>query len=819
MSQERPRSRLRRLRRPALALAVALGAPGVVTLLAFTTVRTAVPALLYTVAIICATAAGGRVGGAIAVAASGYPFFHFFASRYDRPQLNGEGATALAIFVLAALFGSEALGRQRAARERAERAVAASRTALDAATRLQRVADALAGALTPQEVLDAVLTESVEAARARAGLIATLSDDGEWLDVIAMRGYDEQILDDFARFPVAGDYPLSEAVRTGQGVFLGSADERDERYPELRGRSRPDGHGVACLPLTVASGTIGGIVFSFADDQDFPPARRALKVALARQAAVALERARLLVNEQQLGQRIAFLGEATAILGSSLDLERTLQRLSELAVPTLADWCAVDLLADDGQIETPVITNPDPQRARWADDLRRRTHGTIESEGAIPSVIRTGEPVFAPDLARELLEKAAEASPRTAEILGKLDLRGWACIPLKAGGRTFGALTLVTEGTRVLTEADFSVAEQLAERAAVAVENARLYREAERRADAAMALAYVGDGVVLVDHAGRVRHWNAAMAAMTGGSEEAILGHEAREVVPHWEQLTTHVELASADAPERARPVTLPVLLGERERWFAVTGVAFEGGVVYAVRDVSEEQALERARNDFVATASHELRTPLAAVYGAARTLRRQDLELLPEQQETFIEIIESETERLTGIVAQILLAGQLDSGRVDVAPVRCDLQELGESVLASARLRAPENVELRLVANGAAPVALADPDKLRQVVVNLVDNGIKYSPDGGAVEIELGGGAGRAELAVRDHGLGIPPHEREKVFEKFYRLDPALTRGVGGTGLGLYISRELVTRMGGTIRIEATPGGGTTFRVTLPAT
>ena len=144
----------------------------------------------------------------------------------------------------------------------AERAVRESESALDAATRLQNVADALATAHTPQEVLDAVLTEGVRAAEARGGLIATLSDDGEWLEVIASRGYDMQFIEPFQRFPVSGDFPLSEAVRTGEGVFIRSEAERDERYPELVGRSQP-GHGLVCVPLVGERGTIGGLVFSF----------------------------------------------------------------------------------------------------------------------------------------------------------------------------------------------------------------------------------------------------------------------------------------------------------------------------------------------------------------------------------------------------------------------------------------------------------------------------------------------------------------------------------------------------------------------------
>src|SRR4029079_13048999 len=243
--------------------------------------------------------------------------------------------------------------------------------------------------------------------------------------------------------------------------------------------------------------------------------------------------------------------------------------------------------------------------------------------------------------------------------------------------------------------------------------------------------------------------------------------------------------------------------------WVAVTGVAFDEGVVYALRDVSDEQALERARSDFVATASHELRTPLAAVYGAARTLLRTDIEIPGDQRDRFLEIIVSETERLTAIVSQILLAGQLEEGRVDVTTAATDLKPLAESALESARLRAPAptplagappppprlrapaQIELRLEQDGVPAVALADEDKLRQVLVNLLDNAINYSPDGGEVVVDLEGGNGRVRLAVRDRGLGIPPGEHERIFEKFYRLDPALTRGVGGSGLGLFISCE----------------------------
>jgi len=712
----------------------------------------------------------------------------------------------------------ELLARQPDAQGSAEEA-ASSREALETALRLQRAADALISAWTPEEVLDAVLTEGVRAAEARSGLIATLSDDGEWLEVVASRGYDTRYIEPFRRFPLTGDFPLSEAVRTGEGIFLRSERERDERYPELVGRSQP-GHALVCLPLVGEQGPMGGLVFSFSSDQEFPPARRALKLALARQVALALERAHLAVAEQALRERLSFLAEATALLTSSLELERTLESLTQLAVPLLADWCAISMLVEEtGEIEQVVVAHQDPERKRWAQEMQARSRTImIDDEFDLTArVIRTAEPVFLREVPQELLDEAVERDPNAAEALEHISIRSAITVPLRSGERIFGALTLVTE-SRELQDSEFDLARELAARAAIAVENARLYREAERRAEAALALAYVGDGVVLLDRDGRVRFWNAAAAAITGVREADAVGRLPAEVVPAWEELTRVAELADAEAPERARPVTVPVGTASGDRWVAVTGVAFDEGVVYALRDVSDEQALERARSDFVATASHELRTPLAAVYGAARTLLRTDIEIPRDQRDRFLEIIVSETERLTAIVSQILLAGQLEEGRVDVTTAATDLKPLAESALDSARLRAPEQIELRLEQNGVPAVGLADEDKLRQVLVNLLDNAIKYSPDGGEVVVELEGGNGRVRLAVRDRGLGIPPGEHERIFEKFYRLDPALTRGVGGSGLGLFISRELVDRMGGSLTVRSQPGEGAAFVVDLPA-
>jgi signal transduction histidine kinase len=237
---------------------------------------------------------------------------------------------------------------------------------------------------------------------------------------------------------------------------------------------------------------------------------------------------------------------------------------------------------------------------------------------------------------------------------------------------------------------------------------------------------------------------------------------------------------------------------------------------VYALRDVTGERSLERARSEFVATASHELRTPVAAIYGAARTLRRPDLQLPESTAETLMRIVEEEAERLAAIVEQFLLVGRLDSGELGVSPTPCDVSRVVESVLESMALRVPAHVSLRLRA-ASSVLASCDADRFRQVLQNLVENALKYSPGGGTIEVVVGQVDGRVRVEVRDEGLGIPPGDEERIFEKFVRLDPALTQGIGGTGLGLYIARELVERMNGRIWVERNGTLGSCFVLELP--
>ena len=484
------------------AMAVALGAPALVTLLAFTSVRTVVPGLLYVVAIILATAVGGRIGGLVAVAASAYPFFHFFAHALrPRPGQRRGRDRARRLRRRGAVRQRGARARARRPRRAQRRAVRESESALDAATRLQNVADALATAHTPQEVLDAVLTEGVRAAEARGGLIATLSDDGEWLEVIASRGYDMQYIEPFRRFPVSGNFPLSEAVRTGEGVFIRSEAERDERYPELVGRSQP-GHGSsACRSWASAARSAGSSSPSRPTRSSRPSAARSSSRSRGRRRSPSSGPA-----SRRPSRRCAS-GSPSSTRRPRCSPRRSSSSGRSSASPSARRAAARRLVRDldarrgDGR-DRAARRRPPGSRAQAlgrgdADALPHRP----DRRRVRPD--RAGDPHGRADLpprgAAGAARRGRAARPRRGARRSSRSPSGARSRCRSARASAPSARSRSSPSTRQLDDAEFELAQQLGARAAIAVENARLYREAERRAEAALALAYVGDGVVLLD--------------------------------------------------------------------------------------------------------------------------------------------------------------------------------------------------------------------------------------------------------------------------------------------------------------------------------
>lgn len=511
-----------------------------------------------------------------------------------------------------------------------------------------------------------------------------------------------------------------------------------------------------------------------------------------------------ITDRRRADDRLRLLAEAGELFSSSLDRDEIAARIAQATVPRLADSCNVFVASADSLVRVACVNN-DPKLQPLLEAMPSRYALTGEGTGLLAHAFRSTESVLFSTVEQEYFEELERlgADPKSFEPIGTRSLM---LVPIVARGQSLGILTLGSRQENRFEEPDLDLAQELARRAAVAMDNARLVGELQRRAQAAQALEFVGDGVFLVDRDGVVRLWNPAAERITGLAERVITGARASDVLGAW---------PLAQAAERQQSFSVGGPGGEL--WLSLTAAAFPQGTVYAFRDLTEERAVEQLKSDFVSTVSHELRTPLAAIYGAAMTLRRDDVSLSVDQQEGMLDVISGESERLARIVNDILLASRLDSGAEEVLIGRTDANEIARGVIAAAEAHLPADIELVLSAPEAGIHVQADADGLRQVLVNLIENAVKYSPGGGRVELEIVPEDGHARFAVRDRGLGIPLSEHERIFEKFFRIDPNLSRGVGGTGLGLYISREIVRRMGGRLRVESEPGAGSTFLFDLP--
>jgi PAS domain S-box-containing protein len=515
-------------------------------------------------------------------------------------------------------------------------------------------------------------------------------------------------------------------------------------------------------------------------------------------------------------ENLRFLARANELLVASLDWERTLAAVAELAVPALAGYLVIDLLDEEDELHWVVAVHADPEKTELVRELRG-LYPPTRSTHPIQLALRTGEPQLISDLQSEADAMAHDT--RHARAIRRIANTSGLVVPLVARGRTLGTISLGTiEGQPRFDESDLAMGMELARRISLALDNARLFAEAQERAHAAEALEYVDDGVILVDEAGVVRLWNPTAAISLRRPAVEAVGRPIAELLDDWQSLQSRIPVASEPQTGGAsRAQTLPVEVQGDERWLSISAVRFPGGTVYAFRDVTDERAVEQMKTDFVSTVSHELRTPLAAIYGAAMTLRRHDVAVEEAQRDRLLEVVSSEADRLARIVNDILWASRLESGRMSIAIERCDAAAIATEVVDVLRSRAPAEIEVAVSKARGLPQVAADPDKLRQILTNLIDNAIKYSPDGGRVEVELARSGGRVRFRVTDQGLGIPPAEQDRIFEKFFRLDPNLTRGVGGTGLGLYISRELVTRMNGRIWVDSDGRTGSSFFLELP--
>ncbi|GAB4198479.1 MAG: hypothetical protein OHK0022_17900 [Roseiflexaceae bacterium] len=602
---------------------------------------------------------------------------------------------------IAALEAEQAtlLDRERAARQQAEQLA-------DRLARLQTVTASLAAALQPVDVARAVTQQCVQALHARASAVMMADWTDRSLNLIYQNGYGT-VFQGAERIPIDGSYPFSDVVRDRTPLYVPSRADFNARYPALA-VTPPVTEAAAYLPLMIDDRVIGGISIGFATPRVLEPDEQAFLEALASQCAQALERARLYEAEQRAHERLALLAEASTQLVASLDYNETLRQIARLCVPRLADWCVVDMPDQDGMLAIQIVAHVDPEKERWALELRQRYPVSLELPGGAAHVIRTGESLLYPDIPDWALAESA----RDAEELRLLRLVGYhsaLIVPLRAHDRIIGSLGLVATTASGLryTPNDVTLLEELARRAGVALDNARLYAE----------------------------------------SQEAI-----------------------------------------------------------------------RARDQFLAVASHELKTPLTSLLGHTQMLTRRLArgEEDPARTRRSLQVISNQGMRLNHLIASLLDLSRLQNGQMQLSLAPLDLRTLVEQVVAEMQTEF-EQPRIGLAAPETPLMIHGDALRLEQVLINLLQNAIKYSPPGTPITVTLERDAATAVLAVRDQGMGILEEALPHIFSRFYRAPNVDSRHISGMGMGLFLVHEVVTRHGGHIAVASTVGQGTTFTLTLP--
>ncbi len=342
----------------------------------------------------------------------------------------------------------------------------------------------------------------------------------------------------------------------------------------------------------------------------------------------------------------------------------------------------------------------------------------------------------------------------------------------------------------------------------------RFHEVEEDRERLSAILSSMTEGVLVLDHRGTILLINSVLGKMFLVEEKNSLGRSYLEVRRH-HSLTDLIKTVLDGREARGREILIqsPV-----ERHYQVQSSITEGGhAVFVFHDITALKELERARKDFVANVSHEIRTPLTSIKGYIEALR-DGVKKDPKKMDEFLEVIQKNADHLDAILSDLLELSSIESGRY---LWKKDLVSAGEVVAEAVRLVRPlaekkgQTIEAGQLKK---PISvLGDRSKLVEVFSNLLDNAVKYTPEGGRISVDVRNDRSGIEMQVADTGIGISRTDLSRLFERFYRVDKARSREIGGTGLGLSIVKHIVEAHGGTVSVKSKPGEGSRFRVILP--
>ena len=434
---------------------------------------------------------------------------------------------------------------------------------------------------------------------------------------------------------------------------------------------------------------------------------------------------------------------------------------------------------------------------------------------------------------RELLTGRLGAPASEARVLSGTLPHGWLhaiVAPLEADGEPLGFLLLATrERSRPLGPSELTLLTPLASALAVALRGAaHLRRLTEETSKLQAVVDQSSDGILVLDGAGVVQLWSPAIAALAGLPEQAAVGQPlGRALVTTGsdnspcDPFAAGRDLITPAEPQATVELTLLRPDGERRVVRCAHAGVFTAGVlvrdVVIVHDVTREKQVERLKADFIATVSHELRTPVTPIKGYADLLRRRGEAMTADRRRECLEVISDRCDHLVRLVEDLLLASRISATEGSAAAQ----VSLGTADLAALVRRASgdfgaDGSRLRLTLPDGPVAVSCDPVRVIQVLSNLLGNALKYSAAGSPVDVRLSVSGGRAQVDVTDVGRGIPADQLEQVFEKFHRVEDPMRMTTGGTGLGLYIARQLADAMSGRLTCSSTLGVGSTFTFSL---
>jgi PAS domain S-box-containing protein len=545
-------------------------------------------------------------------------------------------------------------------------------------------------------------------------------------------------------------------------------------------------------------------------------------------------------------RHLEFLAEADAILASSLDYETTLTNVAHLAVPQLGDWCAVDILEDSGAIRSLAVAHIDPAKVALARTIRQRYPPDPNAPTGVPNVLRTGKTERRVEIPDSLLE-ASVRDPEQLRLIRELGLKSYMCVPLVARGRTLGAITLISaESGRRYTAEDQRFAEDLARRAALAVDNARLYRAMQTQRQRLDAILASVPGVVW-------EAWGQPDAVtqridFVSDYVEQMLGYSVEEwlTTPNFWLTIVHPEDKERAVQEAAATFASGRPGVNRFRWIAKDGrvlwvesqstvIQDETGAPIGMRgvtmDISERKeaeenlrrralelarmtrALERSNQEldqFAYITSHDLRAPLRGIANLSRWIEEDLGENLTEETRQQLELMRGRVNRM-----EAMIEGILEYSRIGRVPIKRERVDVGALLAEIVDLLAPPPGFTIEIAPGM-PILVTKRIRLQQVFQNLIGNALKHHhrPEG-HIRVSVQDAGEFYEFAVTDDGPGIAPQYHDKVFVIFQTLEAR--DKVESTGVGLSLVKKIVEDQGGAIYLESAEGAGATFRFTWP--